>query len=272
VPPAGAPAFRTLALDGPDRDGILTVTLDRPGRLNALTRISFDELHQLCGWLRGATEVRVVVLTGAGRGFCAGLDLDEAAGLPAMGVTEMYARQQHGAAAVAALHAVPQPVVAAVNGPAAGGGLALALVADVRIASTTARFGVAFVRLGLSGCDVGVSWLLPRIVGLGHATELMLTGRVIGAERAEAIGLVSRVVGGDELLAVGRAVAGEMAANSPFGLRLTKEGLRLAVDAPSLDAAIALENRNQVLASRTDDMARAVGAFVTSTRPAFTGT
>ncbi len=182
----------------------------------------------------------------------------------------MWRGQRHGAAAIAAVHAIPKPVIAAVNGPAAGGGLALALAADVRIAAPEAKFAVAFIRLGLSACDVGVSWLLPRIVGLGHATELMLTGRVVPATRAQEIGLVTRIVAGD-LLAEARTLAQEMSRNSPFGIELTKEGLRLAVDAPSLEAAIAIENRNQVLAARTADMKSAVDAFVAKTTPTFTG-
>ena len=163
-------------------------------------------------------------------------------------------------------------MIAAVNGPAAGGGLALALAADVRVASTDARFGVAFTRLGLSGCDVGVSWLLPRLVGSGVAAELMLTGRVIDAHRAERLGLVSEVVV-PRRISCRRAtlLALEMARNSPFGLQLTKEGLRLALDAPSLEAAIAIENRNQVLASRTDDMHEALAAFVEKRPARYTG-
>jgi enoyl-CoA hydratase len=259
--------FETLVVSAPDGDGVAIVTLDRPERLNAMSAAMFADIAAVCAALDADPAVRAIVVTGAGRGFCAGLDLDEAIRLPAMTVPEMYDAQSQGALAIAGLHRIGKPAIAAVNGPAAGGGLALALACDVRIASEAARFGVAFVRLGLSGCDVGVSWLLPRIVGMGAAAELMLTGRVIDASEALRIGLVSRVVANDEVVAAAVAVARETARNSPFGLRLTKEGLRSAVDAPSLEAAIALENRNQVLASRTEDMAEAARAFVEK-RPA----
>lgn len=256
----------SLRVDGPGEDGVAQVVLDRPQRLNALDAASFASLQALCARLDADDAVRAVVLTGAGRGFCAGLDLEIARALPDMSVPEMYRAQARGADAVAALHRLGKPVVAAVNGPAAGGGLALALAADVRVASHAARFGVAFTRLGLSGCDVGVSWLLPRIVGLGFAAELMLTGRVIDADEAARIGLVNHLVPADALLGRAHAIAREMARNTAFGLRLTKEGLRLAIDAPSLEAALAIENRNQVLASRGSEMAEAVRTFVAGGR------
>jgi len=260
------PALQHLRVEGPDDDGIVDVVLDRPDKLNALDAASFDALHALCARLDRDDGVRAVVLTGAGRGFCAGLDLELARTLPDMTVPEMYRAQAHGAEAVAAVHRLGKPVIAAVNGPAAGGGLALALAADVRVASESARFGATFVRLGLSGCDVGVSWLLPRVVGLGFAAELMLTGRVIDAAEALRIGLVNHLTAADALLERARAIARDMTRNSAFGLRLTKEGLHLAVDAPSLEAALALENRNQVLASRAPGMAEVVRAFVTGGR------
>lgn len=255
-----------IRIEGPDGDGIVDVVLDRPDKLNALDAASFDALHALCARLDEDDATRVVVLTGAGRGFCAGLDLAIARTLPDMTVPEMYRAQARGAEAIAAVHRLGKPVIAAVNGPAAGGGLALALAADVRIASDAARFGATFTRLGLSGCDVGVSWLLPRVVGLGHAAELLLTGRMIDAAEALRIGLVNHRVPAEILRSRAREVAREMARNTAFGLRLTKEGLRLAVDAPSLEAALALENRNQVLASRAPGMAEAMRAFVAGGR------
>ncbi len=268
----------TLAATGFDHllveeaaEGIFVVTLDRPERLNALHDALWDELDRMCVVVERDSSVRVVVLTGAGRGFCAGADLDTITALPDDDVIDFLRVQEKGANVIARVKRLPVPVVAAVNGPAAGGGLALALAADVRVAATRARFNVAFVRLGLSGCDVGVSWLLPRVVGLGHASELMLTGRLIDAEHAYRIGLVNRVVDAGDLLPASLELAREMAANSPFGLRLTKEGLQLNVDAGSIEAAIALENRNQVLASRTQDAPIAMRAFRTKTAPSFTG-
>ncbi|HET7691242.1 MAG TPA: enoyl-CoA hydratase-related protein [Nocardioidaceae bacterium] len=265
-----ASEFGHLLVDQPET-GIFVVTLNRPDKLNALHQELFDELDRLCAVVEDDPQVRVVVLTGAGRGFCAGADLETISALPENTVPEFMRAQERGAAVVARLKRLPVPVVACVNGPAAGGGLALALAADVRIASTQARFNVAFVRLGLSGCDVGVSWLLPRIVGLGHASELMLTGRQVGADEASRIGLVNRVVEPEDLVAAGVELARTMAANSPFGLKLTKEGLQVNVDAPSLEAAIALENRNQVLASRTEDVVAAMTAFLTKSPATFQG-
>ena len=251
--------------------GLFVVTLNRPGRLNAIHDELWDELDLLCAVVERDPDVRVVVLTGAGRGFCSGADLDTITALPDWGVTDFLRLQEKGARIVARVKALPVPVVAAVNGPAAGGGLALALAADVRVAAPEARFNVAFVRLGLSGCDVGVSWLLPRIVGLGHASELMLTGRLVGAEDAHRIGLVNRVVPADQLLPAALGLAAEMAANSPFALKLTKEGLQVNVDAGSIEAAIALENRSQVLASRSEDAPVAMAALVARERAVFTG-
>jgi enoyl-CoA hydratase len=167
------------------------------------------------------------------------------------------------------LRALHQPVIAAVNGPAAGGGLALALASDVRIASTSARFNVAFVRLGISGCDIGVSWLLPRLIGASRAWELMLTGRIIDASEADRIGLVLRVVPDEELLDTALETAGLIAANSPWGIRMTKEVMWSQLEIGSLQAGIDLENRTQVLSSMTADMQEAVSAFLEKRPPHF---
>ena len=246
-------------------------TLNRPERMNALTFGTFDELRWLCEDVGADASARVLVLTGAGRGFCSGLDLADADQLSEMSPPEMLARQEGWAAGIAAFRALPKPVVAAVNGAAAGAGLALALAADLRVASTAARFNAAFVRIGLSGGDVGVSWMLPRIVGLGRAAEIMLTGRMVDATYAERIGLVNTVTEPDALLDAAFDLAGEMVSNSPFGLRLTKQVLQTNVDAPSLEAALELENRNQVLTTRTEDMAEALAAFREKRSPRFQG-
>jgi enoyl-CoA hydratase len=262
------PGYETLTLERPE-EGIAVATLNRPGRMNALTFAGFAELHRLAEEIGADESIRALIMTGAGRGFCAGLDLDDAARLTTMTVPEMFAGQQQWAAAIAALRRMPTPVIAAVNGAAAGAGFGLALAADIRIAAPTARFNGAFVRIGLSGGDVGVSWLLPRIVGFGHAAELLLTGRLIDADEAFRLGIVNRVVPADELLAVAVRLGREIAANSPFGVRLTKEILQTNVDAPSLEAAIALENRSQVLAVQTRDMPEALSAFREKRLPEF---
>jgi enoyl-CoA hydratase/carnithine racemase len=249
--------------------GIACITLQRPARLNALTFAMFGEIEQAIREVDAANDIRAAVLTGAGRGFCAGLDLDDAATLPSMGAVEMLRGQEGWARAITSLCNASTPIVAAVNGPAAGAGLSLALAADIRIASPAARFNAAFVRIGLSGGDCGSSWLLPRIIGMGRASELLLTGRLVDAEEALALGLVNRVVPESDLLEEAVAVARQIAANSPLGVRLTKAVLHANVDAPSLEAAIELENRNQVLAAGTADMAEALSAFRERRAPTF---
>ena len=262
--------YETLLLDRP-RDAVLLVTLNRPERFNAITFGMFDELHEMCRTVRDDDEIRAVVLTGAGRGFCSGLDLDDAATLADMSPREMYAGQEQWAGAVEALHDLPQPVIAAVNGAAAGGGLGLALAADMRVASTEARFNAAFVRIGLSAGDVGVSWSLPRVVGLGRAAEIMLTGRFVDAAEAERIGLVNRVVEPEALLDAAFDLAAEIAANTPFGVMLTKRVLHANVDAGSLRSAIEVENRGQTLATRGTDFGEALAAFRAKRPPTFAG-
>jgi enoyl-CoA hydratase/carnithine racemase len=263
--------YNTLDVSRP-RDGVVLVTLNRPERLNAVTFEMFDELHDFCSKVGPDGGVRAVVMTGAGRAFCAGLDLDEAETLPGMSANEMMLGQEHWAGAMEALHALPQPVIAAVNGAAAGGGLAFALAADIRLAADAARFNAAFVRIGLSAGDIGVSWSLPRIVGLGHASEIMLTGRFVEAEEAARIGLVNRVVPAAELLDAALEVAAQIASNSPFGVTMTKRVLMANVDAGSLRNAIEIENRGQTLATRGEDFREALGAFREKRTPTFTGT
>ncbi len=150
----------------------------------------------------------------------------------------------------------PQPIIALINGPASGGGFALALASDIRIAAPAARMNAAFIRIGLTACDVGVSYFLPRLVGSALASELLLTGRFIDAERAQRVGLVSQVVAQDELHAAGRAMAQEILGNSPVGVRLTKECLNMSIDAGSLEAVIAMEDRQQILVAQTGRHAR----------------
>jgi enoyl-CoA hydratase len=262
------------AVDGPDA-GIRILTLDRPERLNAMSPALIDQLHERLDELRADATARVVVLTGAGRGFCSGLDLQDASPTGLTG-NEGRGRMQRGmdvqqriASLVPALRSLRIPVVAAVNGAAAGGGLALALAADVRIAASSARFNVAFVKLGLSGCDIGVSWLLPRWIGASRAFELMLTGRMVLADEAERIGLVSRVVTDDDLLDAALETARLICANSPTGVWMTKEVMWSQLEVASLTAGIDLENRTQILTSFTEDMHEAVGAFLERRPPEF---
>jgi enoyl-CoA hydratase len=254
-------------------DGVARLTLNRPERLNALTWGLMEELRDALDAIAADHDVRALVLTGAGRGFCAGLDLKQRDDDDPLGtrddVVTVFRRQELVASLAITLRAMPQPVIAAVNGPASGGGMALALAADIRLCSTAARFNAAFVRIGLSGGDVGVSYLLPRLVGAGMAAELLFTGRAVDAEEALRIGLANRVVEPEALLAAALELAAQIAANSPFGVWMTKQILYRNADATSLEAAIDLENRTQVLAARTDDAREAVEAFTRRRAPRF---
>jgi enoyl-CoA hydratase len=240
---------------------VVLATLDRPERRNALTDQMFDDLRALQTEVDADPSARVLVLTGAGQGFCAGLDLELAATLPELPADQFYAHQQRWAEATVGFLRMRTPVIAAVNGAAAGAGFGLALAADIRFCSPEARFNAAFVRIGLSAGDVGCSWTLPRVVGLGRAMEIMLTGRFVEAEEAARIGLVTDVVPADKLLDRALETASLISANTPFGVQLSKEIVHTNVDAPSLSAALELENRSQVLASRSPDMLEALTAF-----------
>jgi enoyl-CoA hydratase len=242
------------------RSGITVLTLDRPHRLNALSWELVDEITEALATLKNDPDCRVLVLTGAGRGFCSGLDLKMDDPL-SDSLPVFIERQERLAAIVMALRTLPMPVIAAVNGPAAGGGFALALACDLRICSESAVFSAAFIRIGLSACDMGVSYLLPRLVGTGIASELMLTGREIDAAYAAAIGVVSHVYANEDLLGQALDLADEIAANSAFGVRMTKEVLTINLNAPSLGAALDLENRTQALAGRMIDSKEVVRAF-----------
>jgi enoyl-CoA hydratase len=264
----------TVQVSSP-RPGVALITLDRPDRLNAMSHELVADLHDALDGVATDRGTRVVVLTGAGRGFCAGLDLKGAGAAPGTDglgrVPAGMVGQQHIASLVPKMRALRQPVIAAVNGPAAGGGLALALASDVRLAAPAARFGVAFVRIGLSGCDIGVSWLLPRLIGASRAFELMLTGRVIDAAEADRLGLVSRVVEDRPVVDAALDVADEILANSPTGVWMTKEVMWSQLEVGSLQAGIDLENRTQVMTSMTEDLREAVTAFVEKRPPRFGG-
>ncbi len=245
----------TLLIDR-TRPGVLLVTLNRPQRLNA---IDDTMRRELIGTLAAVDDdVNAVVLTGAGRGFCSGIDMrDFGLGVPGPGAPaiDRLRFQESMAALPQAIRDLPQPVIAAVNGPCVGGGLALCLAADIRICSTAATFGNAAILLGLSGAEMGMSYHLPRIVGTSVAADWMLTGRTVSADEADRRGLVSEVVGPERLIARVVEIASAIAALSPLGVRLTKRALQVNTDAAGLEAAVELENRNQVLSHATDDAA-----------------
>ena len=238
------------------------VTLNRPEALNALSREMMLELQHYFGKLYTDYTVRVVVLTGAGRGFCSGLDLKEDRSDEPGGVVGGIQTQRRVSEIMLRMRRAPQPIISLINGPASGGGFGLALASDIRIATPSVRMNAAFIRIGLSACDVGVSYFLPRLVGSSLASELLLTGNFIEADRALRSGLVSSVVEADQLMDKGLQMAKDILRNSPIGVRLTKDCLNMSIDAPSLDAVIAMEDRQQILISATGDMREGVSAFL----------
>ncbi|MDR3453439.1 MAG: enoyl-CoA hydratase-related protein [Rhodoferax sp.] len=254
-----------VRLEHPE-DGIALLRLDRPRHLNSLTDDTVTEIGRLLDTLAADSKIRVLVITGEGRGFCAGFDLglaSDAPGSAELGETPAWMmRQEAFASLVTRLRALRQPVIAAVNGPANGAGLGLALAAEIRIAARSAVFNAAFVRVGMSSCDIGVSWLLPRCVGLSRAFEIMLTGRMVDAAEAERIGLVSATVDDGQLMPRVLETARSIVANNAFGVWMTKRGTWANAESGSLAAAIELENRTQILARTTGDLQRAAQALL----------
>lgn len=255
-----------MSVENPE-PGIALVTLSRPERLNAISPELIADLHGALRDVERDRSQRVVVLTGAGRGFCSGADLkaggDQEFSEPPdrSRVGAIYEMQLDLANLMLKIYELRVPVVAAVNGPAVGGGFAIALHCDVRVAAESARFGSVFIKVGLSSLDVGNSYLLPRLIGASRARELMLTGRVFGAAEAERIGLVSQVVPDGQVVETAMEIARQIAANNEYGVWMTKLGANATLDAPSLRHAMELENRTQVLGTFTGNMSEASAAF-----------
>lgn len=233
------------------------LTLNRPHAMNALNRTMMAELLDYFGQLALDESVRVVAMRGAGRAFCAGWDTkDEAMSPERLSQGDplgAYAGARYASEIVRRMRNCPQPIVGIVHGPACGGGFAMVAATDIRIATPSARMNAAFIRIGLSGCDMGLSYHLPRMIGSSVASELLLTGRFIHAQRALAVGLVSEVVEEDALEQAARVYIDEMLATSAIGLRLTKEGINLNLAADSLEAASSLEDRNQALCMQSPE-------------------
>lgn len=244
------------------------VTLNRPDVLNAISLEMVRELNDYFGALFHDRHTRVVVLRGAGKAFCAGLDIKERSeGRDEVPFAGGFGFQGFLADVYIKMRRCPQPIVSLVHGAACGGGFSFVLASDIRIAGTSAKMNAAFIRLGLSACDMGCSYFLPRLVGTSVASELMLTGRFIHAPRALATGLVSEVVPDSDLEATGQSYVDDLLAASPIGLRMTKEGLNLSIDAPSLEAAMAIENRNQLMTSASPNFREGMQAFLEKRRP-----
>ena len=255
------------------RDHVTVCTLNKPDRLNSM---SFPLVHALYDALAEIAEDNdcwVVVLTGAGRGFCSGLDLHDR-GVPPNSHDLSFSRlamksMSYMSDVVPAMRGIPQPIIAAINGPAYGGGMCLTLGADLRYASETAVFCSAGLINGLTSSELGATYLLPPVVGTSNAAELLLTGRKIDAAEALRIGLVSKVVPDDALLDHALATAEEMCALSPFGVMMTKQTMWSNLEITSLHAAIELENRNQLLAGYTGNLDEAIAAFREKRKPVY---
>jgi enoyl-CoA hydratase len=250
-------ATETLTVQRPHA-GVAVLQLNRPKQLNAIDDVMVSELKETLAGLAADTSVNAVVLTGAGRGFCSGIDMRDfgpdipEATAPAI---DRLRFQERMAALPQAIRDIPQPVIAAVNGPCVGAGLALCLAADIRICSTTATFGNAAILLGLSGAEMGMSYFLPRIVGASVAADWMLTGRIVSAEEADRRGLVSELVEPALLSERALEIATGIAELAPLGVQLTKRAIQVNTDAAGLGSALELENRNQVLSHATEEAA-----------------
>ncbi|MFX0083085.1 MAG: enoyl-CoA hydratase/isomerase family protein [Candidatus Hodarchaeota archaeon] len=276
--------YKTLKVDE-GNEGISIITLDRPKRLNAINFEMIEEFLHYLNRLENNYDIRVVILTGEGRAFSAGLDLKEMVSLESNEVYEKDPRfrylktkdsikvsfmlQRRITQIMIKLRKIPQPVIAAVKGPAYGGGLALSLAADIRIAGESSVFCNAFIKIGVSGADCGSTYWLPRLIGFSNAAEMIYTGKDVAAKEAERIRLVSRVVPDEIIINEALKIAKNMLNKSVLGLRLTKEALNINIDAPSLESAIELENRTQNVCSQSIDTDEAMLAFFEKREPKF---
>jgi enoyl-CoA hydratase len=273
VPKAPGPnGYETLLVvkEGP----IDWLTLNRPKVLNAMSETMMLELQHYFVSLRMDRTVRVVILTGAGRAFCAGRDLkgvdmnDTSPDADMLPLNFMFFQGRVSEVIKAMRRAAP-PIISLINGFASGGGMSMALASDIRIAATDMKMNGAFIKLGFGGGDAGSSYFLSRLVGSSVASELLLTGRFIDAARSLSLGLVSQVVEPDKLLEAGRALANEIIACSPGGIRLTKELLNYTVDMGSLDAVLAFEDRNQDITAQSLDLKEGIQAFIEKRKSQF---
>jgi enoyl-CoA hydratase/carnithine racemase len=255
------------------RGAVDWVTLNRPEWLNALDESLATALRTYFERLYDDRDCRIVVLRGAGRGFCAGADLAGELVRQAQedGIGAAMKVQRDIRNIMVAMRRCPQPIVALLHGAAAGGGFVMALACDIRIAAPGTRLNAAFIKIGLGGCDVGVSYLLPRLVGASVSSELLLTGRDLAPERALALGLISELVPAEAQEAAAAPYIEAMLATAPLGLAMTKEVLNANLDAPGFEAALALEDRNQVLLSQTRDYREGAAAFREKRPPRFEG-
>jgi enoyl-CoA hydratase/carnithine racemase len=268
-------------------NGIGLLTLNRPDNLNAMSFQLFEDLHTILDHLMVNLNCRVIILKGNGRAFCAGLDLKEVnllnmrrkpsnyqkfyyLNIPEKLKNKMYF-QWRLSQVIVKMRKISQPIIAVVHGAATGGGFALALAADIIIVGEKARFNNAFIKLGLSGSDVGTSYFLPRLIGLSRAAEILYTGRFINAKEALKIGLAFKLIAGnnENLIRGAMEIAENLLTKSPLGLRMTKEAINLSQDSPSLETLIQLENRAQTLCGSSNDITEGVSAFFDKRKPKY---
>lgn len=271
-----------------DEKGIGIVTLNRPERLNALSFQMIKDLHLLLDHLMTNLDCRVVILKANGKAFCAGLDLKESTILQSkkkppelkekfffMNAPEkdiikakIYA-QMYTSQIIIKMRKISQPIIALINGAASGAGFALALASDVRIASENARLNNAFIKVGFSGADLGVSYFLPRLIGMSRAAEILYTGRFIDADESKQIGIVSKVCSDSELLNEAFKIADNFLEKSPLGLRMTKQAINATMDSPSLDTIAQIENITQMLCSTSSDIMEGIQSFFDKRKPEY---
>ncbi len=250
------------------------ITLNRPERLNAMSIELVIELADAFDACAIDNDCSVVILTGAGRAFCSGLDLKDYGVIPnidGLQVGQIAQRSmRYYSRLVPIMRRMPQPVIAAVNGVAYGGGMCLTLGAELRIGGERAEFNSTGIVNGLTSTELGASYLLPRLIGAAHSNEILLTGRVVDAADALRMGLVSQVVADDELMPTALALAARMSGFSPYGLAMTKDVIWANLEVGSLDAAIEIEDRNQLMLGFTENLPEAIRAFDRKRPPVYT--
>jgi enoyl-CoA hydratase/carnithine racemase len=257
--------------DYDERDGVATVTFARPDRLNSLTFDVYADIRDLTESLRRRRDVRVLVIRGRGRGFCSGGDVDEIIGeLLKMDTRDVYEFALMTGACVRNLRELPQPVIAAVNGVAAGAGAVLAAASDIRVLAESASFRFLFTSVGLSGGDMGICWLLPRIIGLGRATEALMLGGRITSQQAMTWGLASKVVADDQLDAAVGEYVDQLKELAPWGLAMTKEMINRGASS-DYSSAIEVEAFTQALLMTADDFGEFHAGFTGKRKPQFRG-
>jgi len=254
--------------------GIKKIVLNRPERRNAMSAELMTGIYDALDTVAADNLCEVVILTGEGRGFCSGLDLEDQGMIPGIDgctIPRMAMKAiEHFSGVVPAMRRIPQPIICAINGPAYGGGMCLGLGADIRYAAESATFNSTGIVNGLTSTEMGVSWLLPRLIGASRSNEFLLSGRVMDAKEAEQVGLVSKTLPDEELQAYALATAQRMVKFSTHGVQMTKQALWAALETPGFEAAIEMENRNQILLGQTVNLEECIRARRADRKPVYT--